>query len=83
MRVEVYIKPSCTLCDQAIEVLTQARDRWGFELIECDIYERAEWFSRYRYHIPVVVIEGQEQLRLNFTPAQVETVLARATDAAW
>ncbi len=75
MRVEVYKKQSCSLCDDAAEWLQLARVSVSFELIEHDIYERAEWFARYRYEIPVVVIDGVERLKLNFTQAQLETAL--------
>ena len=75
MRVEVYKKQSCSLCDDASEWLQLARASTHFELIEHDIYERAEWFARYRYEIPVVVIDGVERLKLNFTQAQLETAL--------
>lgn len=75
MRVEVYIKQSCSLCDNVAEWLLLARASVAFELIEHDIYERADWFARYRYDIPVVVIDGVERLTLNFTQADLETAL--------
>ena len=78
MRVEVYIKPSCSLCERAKELLTLAGERWGFELAVHDIYERADWFARYRYEIPVIAIEGIERLRLNFTEAQLAAALRDA-----
>ncbi len=79
MRVEVYIKPSCSLCDDATESLTLARERFAFELVELDIFESAEWFARYRYDIPVVVIGGVERLKLKFTQAELEAVLRTAS----
>ncbi len=79
MRVEVYIKPSCSLCDEAKELLSLTRERWAFDLIEHDIYERAEWFERYRYDIPVVVIDGVDRLKLRFGEQELEAALQTAS----
>ena len=76
MRVEVYMKPSCSLCERAKEWLTDAREKRAFELVEHDIYDRPEWFAHYRYDIPVVVVDGVEKLKLKFTQAALETVLS-------
>ena len=73
------MKPSCSLCENAKELLTMAGGRWAFDLTEHDIYERAEWFERYRYDIPVVVIDGVERLKLNFTQADLEAALREAS----
>lgn len=81
MRVEVYSKPQCSLCERAKEWLTLARATVGFELIEYDIYDRADSFARYRYDIPVVLIEGREALRLNFTQAELMAALTAAAPA--
>ncbi len=78
MRVEVYIKPSCSLCERAQEMLSLTRERCAFELIVHDIYERADWFAQYRYDIPVVVIDGVERLKLSFSQAELVSELAAA-----
>ncbi len=70
------MKPSCSLCESAKEWLTLARQKRAFELIEHDIYDRPEWFTQYRYDIPVVVVDGVEKLKLNFTQAALEAVLS-------
>ncbi len=77
MRVEVYIKPMCSLCDTATTWLLRAHTRHRFELVENDIYERQDWFDRHRYQVPVVVIDGVERLSLRFTEAELEAALAQ------
>lgn len=75
MRVEVYTKPACSLCDRAKDSLTRAQEKWAFELVEHSLYERADWFARYRYDVPVVFIGGVERLKLSFTDSELEAAL--------
>lgn len=74
----VYRKPGCPLCDEAEELLEDAAARWPFELERRNILESEAWFERYRYRIPVVVIDGVERLELRFTAEALEAALAGA-----
>lgn len=74
--VEVYTRPHCSLCDDALERLQAARRALGFTLVERNIFDREEWFSWYRYRVPVVHIDGIERLALQFSQAELEAALA-------
>lgn len=75
MRVEIYTKPDCPLCDEGKELVEQAQDVHGFELVLHNILERDDWFAAHRYFVPVVVIDGRRALALRFTPADLEAAL--------
>lgn len=62
MRVVLYSKPDCGLCDELMQELLEIQKEIQFELLECNILEDAEAFARYRYLIPVLDIEGGELL---------------------
>ena len=58
MRLTLYSKPECTLCDELKAHLAALQPQMGFDMIECNIEEDAELFERFRYLIPVLDIEG-------------------------
>lgn len=80
MNVVVYRKPGCPLCDEAEELLEDARAAAGFELELRNILERDDWFSTYRYRIPVVVIDGIERLELRFSAQELDAALSAARE---
>lgn len=78
MRVEIYNRPSCQLCDEAAALLDDAAAQWQFELVEVNILTDEALFERYRYLVPVVCIDGVERLRLRFTAEQLDEALRTA-----
>jgi hypothetical protein len=58
MRVVLYSKPACPLCDELKQNLLTFQHELGFELVERNILENDDDFVRYRYLIPVLDIEG-------------------------
>lgn len=75
MRVEIYTKPECSLCDEARELFENAQDAQGFELVFHNILTNDAWFQAHRYHVPVVFIDGRRALELRFTEAEVKAAL--------
>ncbi|MCT7961697.1 glutaredoxin family protein [Laspinema sp. D1] len=53
MRLILYGKPDCHLCEGLQEKLEQIRDL-NFELEVRDITTQADWFAAYQYEIPVL-----------------------------
>lgn len=53
MRLILYSKPGCHLCEGLQEKLGQIRDL-NFELEVRDITTQADWFAAYQYEIPVL-----------------------------
>jgi glutaredoxin len=59
MKVEIYSKADCGLCDEAKAALLRVQKRVPFELTEVDIQARPELYERYRYDIPVIWVNGR------------------------
>jgi len=78
MRVEIYSRPSCPLCDEAADLLQEAAAKWRFELVDVNILDDEALFHRYRYQVPVVVIDGIERLRLRFCAEELDAALRAA-----
>ena len=62
--VTLYAKAGCHLCDEARAYLEDALTDLDQEvdLREADIRTDPELFERYRYRIPVIVVDGDERL---------------------
>jgi glutaredoxin len=78
MKVEIYSKADCSLCDDAKAILEEVRLRVPFELVEIDIEKDASAFERYRYDIPVVFIDGQKAFKHRLDARLVEQRLRRS-----
>lgn len=84
MRLILYSKPGCHLCEGLKEKLEQMTDL-AFELEVRDITTQADWFKAYQYEIPVLfcVSPGRDEAIAipRFSPrasvAHVERILRR------
>ena len=56
MRLILYSKPGCHLCEGLQEKLEQIQNL-QFDLEIRDITTRDDWFQQYQYEIPVLVLE--------------------------
>ncbi|MBD2516710.1 glutaredoxin family protein [Nostoc sp. FACHB-973] len=67
MRLILYSKPGCHLCEGLQEKLEQIQNL-SFELEIRDITTREDWFGAYQYEVPVLFLanhrgaEGAEEL---------------------
>jgi hypothetical protein len=59
MKVDIYSKPNCSLCDEAIAVVERVHARTPFELRIISILEDPAAMMAWRYDIPVVLIDGE------------------------
>jgi glutaredoxin len=60
MIVTLYSKPGCHLCEYARELLDELARELAFAVREVNIANEAALFERYRYRIPVLVVDGRE-----------------------
>ena len=58
MRVTLYTKPDCPLCDDALRELHGLQTEFGFALLKRNILEDEALFTQFRSLIPVVDVEG-------------------------
>jgi hypothetical protein len=78
MRVDIYSKPNCSLCDKAAIVVEEVRARIPFELRIISILEDPAAFDAWRYDIPVIVINGVPAFKHRVEPAELEARLREA-----
>jgi glutaredoxin len=80
--VLLYTKPGCHLCDEALKLLLSLGEALGqpLEVEEINILEDSALYARYRYRIPVIVIDpGQEGATLYapVRPSDLRAALVR------
>jgi len=56
-KVVFYTKAGCHLCEEARDMLDDIAAQTAYELTEIDIRSDQEIFDRYRYRIPVIIID--------------------------
>ena len=59
MKVTLYGRPGCHLCDEAREALQRVQRRAAFELEEVNIETDDELHKRYLERIPVITLDGE------------------------
>ena len=78
MKVDIYSKPSCSLCDEAIDVVERVRARIPFELRIISILEDPAGMMAWRYDIPVVLIDGALAFKHRVDEAAFEQLLLKS-----
>ena len=83
--VRLFTKAGCTLCDVAKEVLARASEERPHTLEAVDITDdkNAEWFSKYKYDIPVLHIDGAYWAKHRITLDDTLQALAEAEASAF
>lgn len=79
--VRIYIKPRCSLCEEAREVLQGLRTRVAFVLEVVDIRDQPDTWERYRHAVPVITLDGVEIARLRVDPVALASRLRGTTGA--
>ena len=60
MRLILYSKPGCHLCEGLEEKLRKI-ESWDLELEIRDITTREDWFAAYEYEVPVLCLNEQDR----------------------
>jgi glutaredoxin len=77
MRVEIYSKPDCPLCEKAKRVIQHVQTRIPFELVEVNIEGDRTLFERFQYDIPVIFIDGRKSFKHRVGEKELEDRLRR------
>jgi glutaredoxin-like protein DUF836 len=77
VRVTLYGKPGCCLCDEARDAVADVRKRVPFELEEVDVSLDPVLHHRYGERIPVVAVDGRDWLELHVEATALERLLGR------
>ncbi len=75
MRVVLYTRAGCHLCDTARDVLVAERSRSPFDLVEVDIAGDDDLEREYGIRIPVVEIDGHERFEYEVDPAELVAIV--------
>jgi glutaredoxin len=78
MRITLYSKPECSLCDRLKADLLTMQGEIDFVLVEYNVTEDAALFERFRYLIPVLEIDNGMLLYPPHTWSQVYQALQAA-----
>ena len=60
MKIRIYSKPDCHLCDEAKEVIQRVTKRLHIEIEVIDIQKDPELYDQYRYDIPVIFLDDRK-----------------------
>jgi glutaredoxin len=60
MKVTLYSKVDCGLCEKAKTILQELQREFSFEVEEIDIYKDDHLLEKYQLMIPVIEIDGEE-----------------------
>jgi glutaredoxin len=75
MRVVLYSRAGCHLCDAARDVLVAERSRTPFDLVEVDVAGDDDLERAYGIRIPVVEIDGEERFEFEVDPAELISIV--------
>lgn len=75
MRVVLYSRDGCHLCDAARDVLLAERSRSPFDLVEVDVAGDDDLEREYGIRIPVVEIDGEERFEFEVDPAELVSIM--------
>jgi hypothetical protein len=75
LRLVLYTKPGCGLCDKMKSEMKSAGVDHLYTLEEVNIEKDAELFAQYRYEIPVLLNNGIEAFRHRLSAEQFRTYL--------
>jgi glutaredoxin len=76
VKVTLFSKPGCHLCDDVRALLDELQHELGFAIEEIDITHDPQIFARYRYEIPVVLKDGEEVARGRITDRELVNLLS-------
>ena len=62
MRLILYSKPGCHLCEGLQEKLEQVQNL-SFNLEVRDITTREDWFLAYQYEVPVICLSNRQEAK--------------------
>jgi len=75
IRVEIYSRPGCHLCDEAKEVIDRVASRHRLDVRVLNVEDNPEWEAQYGTEIPVVFIEGRKAFKYHVDATQLERKL--------
>jgi glutaredoxin len=79
--VLLYHRQGCHLCDDAWNLLTQLRQKYGFTLERIDIDPHPDLVREHGEHVPVIVVNGRVRFRGIVNPVLLRRLFAARRDS--
>jgi glutaredoxin len=76
MKVTLFTRRGCHLCDEAKQVIKSVKRRAAFDYEECDIDSDPDWQRLYNEEVPVISIDGKKAFKYRVTAAELLQKLA-------
>ncbi len=76
LRIIVYSRKQCPLCDEAWELLNKKQKRWGFVLEKLEIDGSPDLVREHGDCVPVVTINGRVHFRGHVNEVLLQRILA-------
>ena len=76
MKVTLYTRSGCHLCDDAKQAIESARRRTPFDYEEFDIDSDPQLRRLYNEEVPVIAIDGKKAFKYRVTAAELLKILA-------
>jgi glutaredoxin len=77
LKVVVYSRPGCHLCDEAKQIIAAAGHADEYTLDEINIESDPDLINRYQHDIPVITINGIETFKHRLTVDEFQSAIAR------
>jgi len=77
-QVTLYSKPGCHLCEEMKAEIARANCSDSYELCEINIETDHDLLTRYRFDIPVLLVNGVEMFRHRLTADAFRERISRA-----
>ena len=81
LRLTLYSRPECCLCEEMKAVLAQVRQGIPFALEEIDISADPELEARFGQEIPVLFVNGRKAFKYRLTAGELRRRLERENSA--
>jgi glutaredoxin len=76
MKVTLYTRAGCHLCDEVKQVIEAVRLRIRFDYEEFDIDTDPQLRLLYNEEVPVILIDGRKAFKFRVTAAELQNKLA-------
>ena len=76
MKVTLYTRAGCHLCDEVKQVIEAVRLRIRFDYEEFDIDSEPQFRLLYNEEVPVILIDGRKAFKFRVTAAELQKKLA-------
>ena len=75
LRLVLYSRPRCHLCDVAKDALQPLLERYPVDLVERNVEETVEWEELYGQQVPVGLLEGRRVFKYRVDVVGLERAL--------